>query len=69
MTMTPGNGETATKPFVSKYKDNSAGQREGAIGHYASRITSALIASGHVQSIEEAIKTFKQLKVGIEENF
>ena len=57
-----GNGKTS---FV----DNSKGQREGAIGHYASRLTAALITAGAVSDVKGALAAFTELKKGIEAEF
>jgi hypothetical protein len=53
----------------TKYVDNSAGQRQGAIGHYASRIVSSFIVAGHVQTVEDAVIKFHVLVEGIESGF
>jgi hypothetical protein len=52
-----------------KYVDNSAGQREGAIGHYASRLVVAFISIGKIETEEEAVKSFHRIKEGIEKDF
>lgn len=61
--------ESATFNRPGKYIDHSAGQRQGAIGHYASRIVSAMVLSGGIENEEAAVESFHKIVKGIEEGF
>jgi len=63
--MTSTNG-AQLKPA---YRDHSAGQREGAIGHYASRLVSAFIAAGTIDGPDTAVTMFHTIVSGINEKF
>jgi hypothetical protein len=60
---------TSTGNYKGTYKDNSAGQRQGAIGHYASRIVAAFVMSNRIETEEDAIVAFNKIVKGIEEGF
>lgn len=64
-----GVKSTSTPTPKSTYVDHSKGQREGAIGHYASRITAAFIMAGLVTDEKTAASTFKKLHEEIAKDF
>ena len=58
------------KKFTGKYVDPRAeGQRQGAIGHYASRLVHALIIAGQVNDEEQAVRSFNRLVSLLEKDF
>ena len=59
----------ATNGKAYKYVDNSVGQRQGALGHYASRIVSAFVATGRIETEEQALEAFNRLVLGLDNSF
>ena len=67
--MVMSKSSDATVPCKPEYKSSSDGQRQGAIGHYASRMTAAFIRSGHIDSPEDAVKLFNDIVAGLDNSF
>lgn len=59
------NGSSNGRSFV----DNSKGQREGAIGHYVSRLVSSFVVLGKVDTEDDAIGMFNRLYSKLSETF
>lgn len=62
-------GEKSPVPVTTFDKDRTNGQRQGAIGHFASRMVAALIMAGHVQDSDTALAEFNKLVDGISKDF
>jgi len=58
-------GNSNGRTFV----DNSKGQREGAIGHYTSRLVSAFIVLGKIDTEEAAVESFIRMNNKLSEKF
>jgi len=59
------SGSSNGKSFV----DNSKGQREGAIGHYTSRLVSAFVVLGKIETEEAAVESFIRINSKLSETF